>query len=102
MGILTQPLWPAYVDAKVRGDYGWIRSMASRTLRILLLTAISLAGILVLAFPIVREHLQPASFGLVVLLALYLIANTWTHYHYVSLMGLGNVWQLSYIAVAEN
>jgi O-antigen/teichoic acid export membrane protein len=100
MGILTQPLWPAYVDARVRGDFRWIRTMAARTLRILLVASIVLAAALVLAFPLVRDQLELASFALVCLFAMYLIANTWTHYYYVSLMGLCNIWKLSYIAVA--
>jgi O-antigen/teichoic acid export membrane protein len=102
MGIITQPLWPAYVDARARRDFEWIRSVAARTLRLLMCAALVLSVCMVVTFPWFRDHLDPASFELVALFAVYLIANTWTHYYYVSLMGLCDIWRLSYVAVAEN
>lgn len=56
VGIVLAPLWPAYADARARGDYAWIRKTFWRSLLATAVVAGALSGVLaVLAGPIAAQ-----------------------------------------------
>ena len=97
--VFTQPLWPAFTDAVTRWDYGWIERAVGKIRRRLMLLAVFLAVGLSAVGPIAIEHVWHVDIGtqrmVLYILAIYLFANIWTHFHYVILMGLDRVWTMA-------
>ncbi len=106
VGTLTQPLWPSFTDAIARHDMAWV----SRVFRKVRLALVSLSSVLAVGIVIFGSwfltHAVHASVGpgrsLFVVLAIYLVANMWTHLHYVTLMGIIDIWRIAGIVLAEN
>jgi O-antigen/teichoic acid export membrane protein len=106
VGIFTQPLWPSFTDAIVRRDLEWVVNVLKKIKLGLVSLSIAAAGAWVLLSDWIFLHVFHTSAKLPLLLtvifAVYLIANMWTHLHYISLMGIGNIWAISAVALAEN
>jgi O-antigen/teichoic acid export membrane protein len=105
--VVTLPLWPAFVDARMRRDVAWIKQLFKSTRRYLMLFATVLAiGLVALGQPVFLHvlHTDVGDTGrmLIIVFALYCVANIWNHVHYISVMGLGSVWRVAVIIVAEN
>jgi O-antigen/teichoic acid export membrane protein len=107
MNIVTQPLWPALIDARLRRDMRWIRRLLSVTRRWLMSFAVAISIGLIVVGALVFKHLLHVDLGsharsLLLVFALYVTCNTWAHVHYMSLMGLSRVSAISIIIVTEN
>lgn len=106
VGIFTQPLWPAFTDAVARRDSGWVHRTANKIRRAILLTAGALTVAMIAAGPWCIEHLWHIDVSgkqiVVIVLALYLFSNLWTHFHYIVLMGLDRIWTVACLVIVEN
>lgn len=106
VAILTQPLWPALTDAVAHGDIDWIRRSFRRIRRMLTLYSCMVALLLATAGQWVFQRLlhieTERNRTLFVILAVYFIANVWTHLFYIAMMGMHCIWKLACVALAEN
>lgn len=106
VAILTQPLWPAFTDAVMHGDIAWIRRSYKKIRRLLTIYSCSLAAAFAVAgqwifrnvmhIEVVNDHM------LFIILAVYLIANIWTHLFYVTMMGMAGIWRIAIVGLCEN
>jgi len=55
MGMFISPLWPAFGEAKARGDVAWIRSTLKKALRLTLLMGCCVAAVLIVFGPWIIE-----------------------------------------------
>ncbi len=94
-GGITQPYWPACVDASQRRDWLWLRAAASRLLRVNGLIVVAGAlGIVSLGREFLRLWAGPAvvpSQALLNALAMYAVAQVFSYIAGVLLMGLGRL-----------
>lgn len=106
VGIFTQPLWPAFTDAVARHDSAWVQRAANKIRRAILLTAGVLTVAMIAAGPWCIEHVWHIDVSgkrmVVLVLALYLFSNLWTHFHYIVLMGLDRIWTVACLVIVEN
>ena len=106
MGLLTQPLWPAFTDAITRRETDWIiRSF--RKVRLLLMGYSTTLGLVVIfAGSAIFQHflrIDVRGYGwLFFVVGLYAVANTWTHLFYVTMMGLQGIWKVAAVQLLEN
>lgn len=105
-GTVTQPLWPSFTDAIARHDLDWVLRVFRRVRQGVVSTSSLLALGMVISGSWFFTHILHASVGperlLVVILAVYLVANMWTHLYYVTLMGISNIWRVAGVVLAEN
>jgi O-antigen/teichoic acid export membrane protein len=106
VGIFTQPLWPSFTDAIVRHDLAWVEGTFRKIRGSLITAAFGLAAVWVVLSDWMFLHVFHTAVRLPLVLAvafaLYLVSNMWTHVYYISLMGIGNIWTISAVNVAEN
>jgi O-antigen/teichoic acid export membrane protein len=106
VGIFTQPLWPSFTDAIVRRDLDWVVNVFQKIKLGLVSSSILAAATWVLFSNWIFVHFFHAAeklpLPLTLVFATYLVANMWTHLHYISLMGIGNIWSISLVIFAEN
>jgi len=106
VGIFTQPLWPTIADALARHDFNWIQQTARKTRQSLMTIAGTLTAGLTAASVLGIEHVWHVKIGtnraLIIVLAIYLFTNIWTHYHYILLEGLDRVWAVAGLVLLEN
>ncbi|HET7103232.1 MAG TPA: hypothetical protein VFI20_04015 [Terracidiphilus sp.] len=106
VGILTQPLWPAFTDAVTRHDHKWIYRTARQIRKALIYLALFLSAATIFVGPWAIHNVWKISIvgyhSVVVLLGIYIAFNIWTHYYYVILMGLERVWEVAFVIIAEN
>jgi O-antigen/teichoic acid export membrane protein len=106
VGIVTQPLWPAFTDAIAHRDIGWVHTSYAKIRRALTMYSCLVGVAIVTAGPWICERVihvdATGRFVLFLILGTYFIANIWTHLFYVTLMGLRGIWKVAAIAVIEN
>lgn len=106
VGILTQPLWPAFTDAVARHDFTWVNRAVVKIRRAIVMIAVSLATIVISNGGWGIQHLWHIDITgkrtVVVVLGLYLLSNLWTHFHYIVLMGLDRIWSVACLVIVEN
>jgi O-antigen/teichoic acid export membrane protein len=106
VAIFTQPLWPTIADALARRDFLWILQAARKTRLVLMTIAGVLTTGLLAATALGVERIWHLKLGedraVIVVLAIYLFSNIWTHYHYILLQGLDGVWAVARIIMVEN
>ncbi|WP_263409886.1 lipopolysaccharide biosynthesis protein [Terriglobus tenax] len=106
VGIVTQPLWPAFTDAAARQDSGWIHRTTQKVRRSLMGVASLLALALITCGAWGIKHIWHVDLdsqsSLIYVLGAYLVCNVWTHLHYVILMGLDRVWSIASLLITEN
>lgn len=103
--MVSMPLWPAITDAVVRGDREWI----ARACRRLVLGALAFSALAGLAVAVLGSRLIPLWAGAAVrpdgalcaLLGAYFVIWMWNHCHTVILFGLGRLWAVAYVMLAE-
>lgn len=105
--IVTQPLWPAYIDARVRRDTEWITRVFRVTRNTLMIFAIAATVLVAATGPFMLESIANIDLGtsgasILYVFAAYFSCNIWAHVHYMAVMGLGNVWRLAGVMAAEN
>lgn len=105
-GTLTQPLWPSFTEAIARRDLDWVlRVFRKVRFGLVSLAGVIAAGVVVTGnwflMRIVHVPVRPDR-SLLIILAVYLIANIWTHLYYVTLMGIGDIWRIGGVVFAEN
>jgi O-antigen/teichoic acid export membrane protein len=104
--MFTQPLWPAYMDAVARKEYGWVR----KTYRKILLVLMSYAVVTGAVIALFGQHIIKAwvgttvsvDYSLQVSLGLYFIVLVWGHIHYMTLIGIGNIWPAAITLLIES
>jgi O-antigen/teichoic acid export membrane protein len=106
VGMLTQPLWPAFTDAIAHRDIAWIRRAYSKIRTLLAAYSCAVALVLAIAGQWIFRTLMhvnvESNHALFIILGLYFIANTWTHLFYVTMMGMQGIWKIASIVLAEN
>lgn len=74
------PLWPAFTEAFVKGDMGWIRSTVRNVLKIWYAVA-AFCGVMVVASPVIYRmwvgRALSVDFVLSLVVAVYVLLNTW-------------------------
>ena len=92
--IILAPLWPAFTDAYTRKDYAWMRSMYSKMIKVYLSSVISIV-FMVLVSPFVYElwigDKAEISFLMTILVAVYVVLNSWDSLQVMILNGIGAV-----------
>lgn len=92
--IITAPLWPAYTDAYIRGDFDWMKAMRVKMQKILLL---SIAGCFLLVcisqplYNIWIGNRASVPFEMTVLVAVYVSAYCWMNLNGTLLVGMGKI-----------
>lgn len=106
VAIFTQPLWPAFTDAVARHDSAWVHRAAGKIKRIVMSIAFTLALLMLTIGTWGIEHIWRVNISgshlAVTFVGIYILANLWTHYHYVLLMGLDRVWTVAALIFVEN
>ncbi len=106
VAMLTQPLWPAFIDAIVHKDVAWIRRAYIKIRRLLAVYSCTLALVLAVAGQWIFQRVMHINAGgyplLFPIFAAYFIANIWTHLFYVTMMGMSGIWKIAVIVLAEN
>lgn len=92
--VATQPLWPAYTDAFVRGDYEWMKHMRIRMKRMLLLSVLVCFAMLAIS-PIVY-HLwigddTAVPFCMSAMVFLYVSVYCWMTLNCTLIVGMGKI-----------
>ncbi|MCL5942736.1 MAG: hypothetical protein M1325_04340, partial [Actinobacteria bacterium] len=86
-------IWPAYADAKARGELEWVaRVFAGATRRGLLAGGLLIAFLVIWSEPLIRLWAGPAAYGgaaLIVVIALLAVLEVWVSSTAVCLNGLG-------------
>ncbi len=103
--MISMPLWPAITDAAVRGDREWIVSAYRRLLfgamGFCALTAIVIGLLGPLAIPLWAGAGVRPDAALCAVLGLYFIIWMWNHCHSTILFGLGRLWAVAWVMLAE-
>ncbi len=106
VGILTQPLWPAFTDALARSDSNWLRRAIEKVRHVLISVAAVLGFLMITIGVWGIEHIWrinlTGNHWAVYIFGVYLFTNLWTHFHYVVLMGLERVWTVAGVILLEN
>lgn len=103
--MVSMPLWPAITDAVVRGDSEWI----GRAYRRLLLFALGFSAMTALVVSALGSTVIPLWAGstirpglaLTAVLGLYFVIWMWNHCHTVMLFGMGKLWAVAAVTLAE-
>ncbi len=103
--MISMPLWPAITDATVRGDVEWILRAYRRLIRFATaFSALTAMGIAILGstlIPLWAGGAVRPGFALNAVLGLYFVIWMWNHCHTVILFGLGKLWAVAYVTLAE-
>jgi O-antigen/teichoic acid export membrane protein len=105
--VVTQPLWPAYIEARLRGDIAWIRRVFAASRKLLLAGALLLSLALVLFgrelfLHVLRTDVSSSGQALLSIFAAYAACNIWAHVYYMALLGLGSPWRIAAVIAIEN
>lgn len=103
--MISMPLWPAITDAAVRGDDVWIRRAYRRLIR----SAMAFCTLVALAITVFGSTLirlwagggVRTEFALNAVLGVYFVIWMWNHCHSTILFGLGRLWPVAYVTLAE-
>lgn len=90
--IVMNPLWPAFTDAKTKGDYQWMKTIYYKLLKLFIMFIVGVLTMVILS-PIaydlwIGSKLQ-IPIGWTILIALYTIINCWDSLHVYIINGLG-------------
>jgi O-antigen/teichoic acid export membrane protein len=104
--VLTQPLWPAFVDAIAHQDIAWIHRQYRRIRTASMIYSCTVALAMITVGPYLFHRVMhfdiPANYSLYVVVGVYFIANVWTHLFYVTLMGMSAIWWVVVVEISEN
>lgn len=100
--VATQPLWPAYTDAFVRGDYEWMKKARKRMTKVLLSSMLSCLAML-FASPLVYKLWigQDATvpFIMSALVAIYVSIYCWMTLNGTLIVGMGKIKLETYLVL---
>lgn len=103
--MISMPLWPAITDAAVRGDQPWIRAAARRLVLAALAFSVGTAVVVATLGPSLIPLWAGAGLrvdtGLCVALGAYFVIWMWNHCHAAILFGLGRLWTVAWVMLAE-
>lgn len=92
--IIVTPLWSAFTDAYVRGEYDWIKNTLKKMRRIWLLASLATVGLL-FASPVLYKFwvgdAVEVPFHLSIAMATFVIASIWQTMHVFFLNGVGKI-----------
>ena len=104
--MVTQPLWPAIVDAVTRGDHRWVRRSYLRAAALVVTYSVGAGGVVALAGDTIIELWLGKELGispaLQVAMGLYFILWMWTQLHQSVLIGIGWIWPTAIVLVIES
>ncbi len=106
VAMVTQPLWPAIVDAVTRGDKRWVRQSYVRAAALVVAYSLAAGGAIALAGNIIIDLWLGKELGiplaLQVTMGLYFILWMWTQLHQSVLIGIGWVWPTAIVLALES
>lgn len=92
--ILMTPIWPAFTDAYVKGDYSWMRNVYSKLTKILFAT-IGIIFLMVVASPLVYKlwigDKMDIPISMTIAVAIFIIAFSWNSMQTTLINGIGAV-----------
>jgi len=104
--IITQPFWPAFVDAIAHRDFAWIRQSYARVRRGITIYSALVCLLMVTCGPWIFQHFvhieTAGNYWVFFILGLFFASNVWTHLYYVTLMGMPGLWKVAMVSLAEN
>ena len=100
--IITAPLWPAYTDAYAKKDFIWMRGVRTKMTRILFLSVIGCAFLVILSNDIYKiwigEEIE-IPFIMTMLVSIYVTIYCWVMLNGTIIVGIGKVKLNTYIVV---
>lgn len=104
--LVTQPLWPAFVDAIGQRDFAWIHRSYARIRVALTLYSCLVALVMMTGGQWIFQHLvhvdTAGNSWLFWILGINFVANIWTHLYYVSMLGMPGIWRVAAVVLSEN
>lgn len=100
--IITAPLWPAYTDAYVKGDYDWMKRVRRKMEKILYVSISGCILLTVVSQPIYDIWIGDEvsiPFTMTVLVALYVIVYCWMNLNGTLIIGMGKVQVETYLVL---
>lgn len=92
--LIMAPLWSSYTDAYHRNDLGWMRAMVKKQIGIFLLCALAAVALAVLARPLIRVWIGPATYVspiLVVSMTVFVMISAWSNIFAYLVNGIGAI-----------
>lgn len=92
--IITAPLWPAYTDAYVRGDFEWMKNVRKKMNRVLLLSILGCIVMIFISNPIYRIWVgENVTIPLLmtIMVAIYVIVYCWMSLNGTLIVGMGKI-----------
>lgn len=92
--IITAPLWPAYTDAYVKKDFGWMKKVRRKMMKIYFLSAMACVAMVALSQPVYHIWIQEKAdvpFLMTCTVALYVIIYCWMNLNGTLIVGMGTV-----------
>ena len=92
--IITAPLWPAYTDAFVKGDFEWMRRMKQKMTKVLLASVVSCAVMSAFSPVVYRLWIGDEidiPFCMTILVAMYVSVYCWMSLNCTILVGMSKI-----------
>lgn len=93
--IITAPLWPAYTDAYVRGDYNWMKNMRNKMQNLLWLSILICICFAIFSQPIYRIWIGnniSVSYTMTLAVTIYVIIYCWMSLNCTLIVGMGKIY----------
>lgn len=101
-GLIIMPMWSAFTEAKVRGDYKWIKEKMTKLNWLAVLLSFGVAAVVILLRPLTKIWLgRSLNFdnSTTVVMAVYIITYLFSSNYSAMLCGLGEVKIYSSLAI---
>lgn len=103
--MITTPLWPAIVEAKIKGDLSWIRGAYKKSVKY----ALAYSSVVCLMSIFLGERVISLWSGVslsvdyvaMVVMSLYFVVWMWNHVHTIMCYGIGQIWTAGFILLIE-
>lgn len=104
--MLTTPTWSAVIDARMRGDFGWIkRSYVIIAALVIIFSVCCAVGMLIYGAAIIGlwiGSVMEIDKSVLALLSLYFVIWMWNHLNTIYLYGLDEVWYVAKVLLFES
>jgi O-antigen/teichoic acid export membrane protein len=101
-GMVSMPLWSAYTDAFHRNDFGWIKNMLRKQLKIFGCVIVAACLLTWLAEPIISVWIGPnlvVSSHLILAMAIFVVISCWNNIYAMFVNGIGQIKLQLYTAI---
>jgi O-antigen/teichoic acid export membrane protein len=100
--MVSMPLWSAYTDAFHRNDFGWIKNMLRKQLKIFGCVIVAACLLTWLAEPIISVWIGPnlvVSSHLILAMAIFVVISCWNNIYAMFVNGIGQIKLQLYTAI---